>query len=282
MGNLSSHKTKDYSLMEIEAIYLQALRGAVEASNRIMEIYLAGFEAEYKLDGSPITLADTASTEILHKYLDPTGIPVTGEESVNSHFSERSNWNKCWCIDPLDGTKEFVSRNGEFAVNIALIEKGAPIFGLIASPVNKEIIIGSKEFGVYIIDFENIAQKHLWKKVERPTTINSPIVMTCSRSHHSGPVLKFIQTLQTISPEIDYIKKGSSLKFFDLATGKADAYPRFAPTMEWDIAAGQAILEALGGIVYHAETGEPLRYNKENLTNPYFIAKTVALCDILP
>jgi 3'(2'), 5'-bisphosphate nucleotidase len=94
--------------------------------------------------------------------------------------------------------------------------------------------------------------------------------------------LKFIQTLQTISPEIDYIKKGSSLKFFDLATGKADTYPRFAPTMEWDIAAGQAILEALGGTVLHAETGQPLIYNKENLTNPYFIAKTKALCEILP
>lgn len=268
--------------MEIEKIHFQALQAAVEASNRIMEIYSAGFEAEYKLDGSPITLADTASTEILHKYLDSTGIPVTGEESVNSHYSERSNWTKCWCIDPLDGTKEFVSKNGEFAVNIALIENGAPIFGLIASPVNQEIIIGSKDFGVYIIDFENVEKKHLWNKVERPKTINSPVVMTCSRSHHSGPVLKFIQKLQSISPEIKYIKKGSSLKFFDLATGKADAYPRFAPTMEWDIAAGQAILEALGGIVYHAETGEPLQYNKENLTNPYFIAKTSALCEILP
>ena len=142
--------------MEIESIYFQALQGAVEASNRIMEIYLAGFEAEYKEDGSPITLADKASTEIIHKYLDPTEIPVTGEESVNSHFTERNNWIRCWCIDPLDGTKEFVSKNGEFAVNIALIENGAPIFGLIASPVNREIIIGSKEFGVFIIDFENI------------------------------------------------------------------------------------------------------------------------------
>ncbi len=268
--------------MEIESIYFQAMEGAVEASYRIMEIYLAGFEAEYKEDGSPITLADKASTEILHKYLDPTEIPVTGEESVNSHFTERNNWIRCWCIDPLDGTKEFVSKNGEFAVNIALIENGAPIFGLIASPVNQEIIIGSKDFGVFIIDFENIDKKEGWKKIEIPSTINSPLVMTCSRSHHSGPVLKFIQRLQSISPEIDYIKKGSSLKFFDLATGKADAYPRFAPTMEWDIAAGQAILEALGGTVLHAETGQPLIYNKENLTNPYFIAKTKALCEILP
>jgi 3'(2'), 5'-bisphosphate nucleotidase len=249
--------------MELQSIYFQALQGVVEASQRIMEIYLVGFEAEFKLDGSPITLADTASTEILHKYLDPTGIPVTGEESVNSHYSERSKWKRCWCIDPLDGTKEFVGKNGEFAVNIALIENGAPIFGLIASPVNQEIIMGSKEFGVFIIDFENLDKKDRWRKIETPTKVNSPIVMTCSRSHHSGPVLKFIQSLQSFSPEIDYIKKGSSLKFFDLATGKADVYPRFAPTMEWDIAAGQAILEALGGRVYHAESGEPLYYNKD-------------------
>ncbi|MBM3451618.1 MAG: 3'(2'),5'-bisphosphate nucleotidase CysQ [Bacteroidetes bacterium] len=268
--------------MEIGSIYFQALQAAVEASQQIMQIYSNGFEAEYKADGSPITIADTVSTEILHKYLDPTGIPVTGEESVNSHFSERSSWTKCWCIDPLDGTKEFVRGNGEFAVNIALIENGVPIFGLIASPVNKEIIIGAKEFGVFIIDFENINNQKSWKKINQPKIINSPIVMTCSRSHHSGPVLKFIQKLQSISPEIEYVKKGSSLKFFDLATGKADAYPRFAPTMEWDIAAGQAILEVLGGVVYHAETGEPLQYNKENLTNPYFIAKTSALCEILP
>lgn len=268
--------------MELEAIYFQALQGAVEASRRIMEIYLVGFEAEYKLDGSPITLADTASTEILHKYLDPTRIPVTGEESSNSDYSERSKWTRCWCIDPLDGTKEFVSKNGEFAVNIALIENGVPIFGLIASPVKEELIMGSKEFGVFIIDFDNLDKKEHWKKIEIPEKVNSPVVMTCSRSHHSGPVLKFIQELQKISPEIDYIKKGSSLKFFDLATGTADAYPRFAPTMEWDIAAGQAILEALGGKVYQPETGEPLRYNKENLLNPHFIAKTKALCELMP
>ena len=184
-----------------------------------------------------------------------------------------------WIIDPLDGTKEFVSRNGEFAVNIALIENGSPVFGLIASPVRKELIIGSKEFGVYIMAFESIHDSSKWTKIEIPLKINSPLVITCSRSHHSGPILNFIQSLQAISPELEYIKKGSSLKFFDLAMGNADAYPRFAPTMEWDIAAGQAIMETLGGIVYHAETGEPLRYNKENLTNPNFIAKTKALLE---
>ncbi len=265
--------------MGISSIYRLAMQGAIEASLKIMEIYSVGFDAEYKIDGSPITAADLASTDILHRFLEQTNIPITGEESLNSEFSVRKDWKRCWCIDPLDGTKEFVSRNGEFAVNIALIEKGIPVFGLIASPVKKEFIIGSKEFGVFIIDFDNLNDTSKWKKIETPLTINSPLVMTCSRSHHSGPVLKFIEALQSISPEIEYIKKGSSLKFFDLATGIADAYPRFAPTMEWDIAAGQAILETLGGVVYHAETGEPLRYNKENLTNPNFIAKTKVLFD---
>jgi 3'(2'), 5'-bisphosphate nucleotidase len=277
MGDLSSDQTTNYSLMEISSIYKNAIQGAVEASLKIMEIYSVGFDAEYKTDGSPITAADLASTEILHRFLEQTNIPITGEESINSDYTIRKNWSKCWCIDPLDGTKEFVSRNGEFAVNIALIENGNPVFGLIASPVNKELIIGSKEFGVYIIAFESINDSSKWNKIETPLKINSPLVITCSRSHHSGPILNFIQSLQSISPDLDYIKKGSSLKFFDLATGNADAYPRFAPTMEWDIAAGQAILETLGGVVYHAETGEPLRYNKENLTNPFFIAKTKVL-----
>ena len=279
MGDLSSDQTINYSLMEISSNYQYALQGAVNASLKIMEIYSVGFDAEYKMDGSPITVADLASTEILHRYLEKTNIPITGEESINSDYAVRKNWTKCWCIDPLDGTKEFVSRNGEFAVNIALIENGSPVFGLIASPVRKELIIGSKEFGVYIIAFESIHDSSKWTKIETPLKINSPLVITCSRSHHSGPILHFIQSLEAISPELEYIKKGSSLKFFDLAMGNADAYPRFAPTMEWDIAAGQAIMETLGGIVYHAETGEPLRYNKENLTNPNFIAKTKALLE---
>ena len=268
--------------MEIPSIYLLAMQGAIEASLKIMDIYTDGFDAEYKSDGSPITAADLASTDILHRFLEQTNIPITGEESLNSDFSVRKDWIRCWCIDPLDGTKEFVSRNGEFAVNIALIENGIPVFGLIASPVKKEFIIGSKEFGVFIIDFEYMTDPSKWTKIETPLKVNSPIVITCSRSHHSGPILNFIQSLQVILPELEYIKKGSSLKFFDLAMGKADAYPRFAPTMEWDIAAGQAIMETLGGVVYHAETGEPLRYNKENLTNPNFIAKTNALSVIMP
>lgn len=260
-------------MQELASKYTIAIKAAVEASHKIMDIYEHEFDTIIKDDGSPLTKADLASTKIIHKHLEPIGIPITGEETDKMPFSERKNWTECWCVDPLDGTKEFINRNGEFAVNIALLRDGKPVFGLIASPVQKLMYVGGTETGVFKIEFDSIENTTKWETISDPTAINDPIVMTCSRSHHSGPVIHFINDLKKISPTVEFAKKGSSLKFFDLASGAADAYPRFAPTMEWDIAAGQAILEALGGSVVHAETGLPLCYNKENLTNPYFIAK---------
>ncbi len=264
-------------MMKLENKYTTALYAAIDASKIIMGIYENDFDTIIKDDGSPLTKADLASTKEIHKHLEPLNIPITGEETEKTPFSQRKNWEECWCIDPLDGTKEFINRNGEFAVNIALLRNGKPIFGLIASPVQRIMFFGGKEVGVFKMSFEDVATPERWEEVSDPVKINDPMVMTCSRSHHSGPVLQFINELKKISPTIEFAKKGSSLKFFDLARGTADAYPRFAPTMEWDIAAGQAILEALGGSVVHAETGLPLYYNKENLTNPYFIAKTKPL-----
>jgi len=264
-------------MQELEAKYTIAIKAAVEASHKIMDIYENKYDTIIKDDGSPLTKADLASTKIIHKHLEPLGIPITGEETDKMPFSERKNWTECWCVDPLDGTKEFINRNGEFAVNIALLRDGKPVFGLIASPVQQVMFVGGSETGVFKIAFENIEESQKWETITDPSEVNNPMVMTCSRSHHSGPVLNFINELKKHSPTIEFAKKGSSLKFFDLASGAADAYPRFAPTMEWDIAAGQAILEALGGSVVHAETGLPLYYNKENLTNPYFIAKTKPL-----
>ena len=266
----------------LEEKYQKAIEAAILASKKIIEIYEEGFSPTYKEDGSPLTKADLASTEIISEILMPLNIPITGEETEKTSFEERLNWTECWCIDPLDGTKEFISRNGEFAVNIALIKDEKPVFGVITSPVKEEVIFGGKQMGVYFCKFNDFSNQKNWKKIEEPRHINSPLVMTCSRSHHSGPILEFIDELHLISEKIEFIKKGSSLKFFDLAFGNADAYPRFAPTMEWDIAAGQAILEALGGCVYDADTKQPLRYNKANLTNPFFIAKTKTLLEILP
>ncbi len=242
-----------------------------------MAIYEQNFESKDKADGSPVTAADLAASACIEEILAPLGIPITGEESDKAPYEQRQHWQQCWCIDPLDGTKEFIKRNGEFAVNIALIENGEPIFGLIASPVQEEILLGSKVTGVFVFDFQDWEVQDKWIQLTASFNTNNPLVMACSRSHHSGPVLQIINSIKEEGYELDYIKKGSALKFFDLASGAADIYPRFAPTMEWDIAAGQAILEALGGEVVHAETGEPLRYNKANLVNPYFIARTLAM-----
>ena len=264
-------------MSNLKSEYLIALKASIEASNKIMEFYLNGFDTEIKIDGSPVTQADLASSAIIDSYLSTTGIPITSEETVKIDFEIRKDWSESWCVDPLDGTKEYVKKNGEFAVNIALIRDKKPIFGLIAAPVEQRVIFGGTETGVYITTFEEWEDSSKWIKIDSTLKINSPLMVTCSRSHNSGPILQFLHELKILHPEIDFIKRGSALKFFDLALGNADAYPRFAPTMEWDIAAGQAIIEALDGSVVHAITQEPLSYNKENLTNPNFIARTFAL-----
>jgi 3'(2'), 5'-bisphosphate nucleotidase len=261
-------------LKDLSLTYRTALHAASLAAVKIMEVYEGEFNPEFKTDGSPVTIADLASSDIINAVLSETGIPVTSEESEHEDYSIRRNWKQSWCVDPLDGTKEFVKRNGEFCINIALLEDQSPVFGLIASPVTDEVIFGGKNIGVFkciLSDWENTEN---WETISEKNTVNDPLVVASSRSHHSGPVLQYVNELKALSPEIHFLKMGSALKFFSLADGSADTYPRFAPTMEWDIAAGQAILEALGGSVVHAETGKPLIYNKDNLKNPYFIAST--------
>lgn len=259
--------------MKFEPKHKIALRAAIEASKKIMAIYAKGFETEIKEDGSPVTEADLASSEIISNHLSKTNIPILGEEKLKQPYSIRENWTENWCVDPVDGTKEFVAKNGEFVVNIALIEEHKPVFGLIASPVKEAIIFGGKEYGAYYSTFENLFEESKWIQLPEINTINSPCVMTSSRTHHSGNTLKIVHRVEALYGKLNFIKMGSALKFFDLVQGTADVYPRFAPTMEWDIAAGQAIYEAIGGEVLHATKGIPLYYNKENLKNPYFVAK---------
>jgi 3'(2'), 5'-bisphosphate nucleotidase len=259
--------------------YIIALNAARDASEAIMQVYSGEFDPYFKNDGSPVTTADLMSSEIILNQLLQTGIPVTSEETDHEDYSVRCTWLESWCVDPLDGTKEFVKRNGEFTINIAYVLGNRPVFGLIASPVNDEVLFGGQETGVYVTNLSIWTEQENWIKLAEPTKINKPLVVASSRSHHSGPVLQYINDLKQRSAEIEYHKMGSALKFFALASGDADTYPRYAPTMEWDIAAGQAILEALGGRVIHAETGEPLTYNKENLKNPYFIASTKAFTE---
>ena len=254
--------------------YLVAVQAAVEASAVIMDFYNQGYASQLKPDGSPVTEADVASSKLINERLLATGIPVLDEEIVNESYLERQKWKSFWCVDPLDGTKEYIKRNGEFAVNIALVENQDAVFGVIASPVKQEIIFGGKSVGAFYCTFDQFPDPGLWTKLEPSEKINDPLVMVSSRSHHYGISLDYINNLKKNFGEVAFLQKGSSLKFFDLVLGKADVYPRFAPTMEWDIASGQAILEALNGQVIHTETGKPLKYNKENLLNPHFIAET--------
>lgn len=260
--------------MKIPEKYTIAIDAAIQASAIILDIYNEGFDVEIKNDGSPVTKADLASSKCIIEILSKTGIPVMDEESVKEVFEVRKNWESFWCVDPLDGTKEYVKRNGEFAVNIAYIENSQAVFGVIASPVNQDVIFGSEEMGAFYASFEDSKNPDSWTRLEASEKINSPLVLISSRSHYSGISLDFVNSLREKHGEINFLQKGSALKFFDVALNRADIYPRFAPTMEWDIAAGHAIVNALGGSVLNANTDQPLVYNKEDLTNPHFVVRS--------
>ena len=259
----------------IASIYLTAMRASVEASRVIMEIYASDFEKVIKQDGSPVTEADLASSRTIQSILKSTSIPIIGEELEKAPYSERVNWKETWIVDPLDGTKEFIKKNGEFSVNIAHVVDGRAVFGIIACPVDQTILVGGEGIGSFIVPFDSLNETERWITLE-PKPINNPIVLAGSRTHYSGSIATIIESIELKFGSLKLLRKGSALKFFDLAKGEADIYPRYAPTMEWDIAAGQAILEALGGSVLDTENWEPLRYNKEDLYNPYFVAKTKA------
>ncbi len=261
-------------MKKLPAEYLIAIEAAVKASNVLMSFYSGEISAQIKNDGSPVTDADLASSKIILETLKATNIPILGEESHKEDFRKRKDWKLNWCVDPLDGTKEFIKKNDEFAVCIALIENQKPIFGVIAWPTEQKIIFGGKEIGVFISDFEKVNEKSNWIQLSTPKKVNNPLIVVGSRSFANNDFEQLVDKLKKNYPQLEYLQKGSALKFFDLALGNADIYPRFAPTMEWDIAAGHAILNALGGEVFDISTEQPLLYNKENLLNPFFIAKT--------
>ncbi len=249
---------------------------AIDASKVIVEVYQQDVEAIIKSDGSPVTKADLAASKIISDRLTPIGIPILGEELEKESFEVRSKWTENWCVDPLDGTRMFLLKNGEFAVCIAHIMDHKAVFGIIADPIKKKLIVGGSKYGVFYFDFDQVDVPSSWQKLEPLLEANDPLQVICSRSYK---VEKDSNDIGDHLPHgrCEYTGKGSALKFFDLAFGLADVYPRFAPTMEWDIAAGQAILETLGGSVIDVATNQPLTYNKESLFNPHFIAKTNVL-----
>ena len=254
-----------------------AITASLKAGKAIMEVYDSTFEVEYKDDNSPLTLADKKSNDIINTFLKPTEIPIISEENKQIEFEVRRHWKFCWIVDPVDGTKEFIKRNGEFTVNIALVKEGKPLLGVIYVPSEKTLYFANvlqelaykSELKDHETPYEVIMQKA--KKMTPKASSSNLVEVVGSRSHMSQETLDYIDKVKQLGKEVEIVSKGSSLKFCLVAEGKADVYPRFAPTMEWDTAAGQAICNAVGLKVTSNETKEPLEYNKKNLLNPWFL-----------
>lgn len=266
-------------------LLLTAIRASLEAGSEIMSVYTdpnADFEIEKKADNSPLTIADRKSHMVIAARLASTPYPVLSEEGKKIPVEERQSWNELWIVDPLDGTKEFIKHNGEFTVNIAYVKNGKPEAGVIYIPVKKELYFADTQYGAYKI--EHITQlgsdetvDSLISKAHRlpyqEEAQRSSFIIVASRSHLTPETEAYIEEMKQKHQQVETVSKGSSLKLCLIAEGKADVYPRFAPTMEWDTAAGHAIIRAMGKEVYQADTQHPLEYNKEDLLNPWFIAE---------
>ena len=264
-------------------ILLTAIRAALEAGKEIMAVYTdpnSDFEIEKKADNSPLTIADRKSHAVIAKTLQETPYPLLSEEGKQIPVEERKNWNELWIVDPLDGTKEFIKRNGEFTVNIAFVQNGTPEAGVIYIPVKQELFFADCAYGAYKIGSitELPADATLDSLMNQGQRLpyaapRKDFVIVASRSHLTPKTEAYINEMKQCHAQVETVSKGSSLKLCLIAEGEADVYPRFAPTMEWDTAAGHAIIRAAGKEVYQAGKQEPLQYNKEELLNPWFIAQ---------
>jgi 3'(2'), 5'-bisphosphate nucleotidase len=277
---------------EYHHLLIPSLVAAKAAGNAILDVYETSFDIETKDDRTPLTLADKQSHEIIMDHLlhisqEQLTIPILSEEGKDVPYSERKEWSDFWLVDPLDGTKEFIKRNGEFTVNIALISRNRPIMGIIYIPVQDVYYFAMKDRGSNkltssrIISDELSLEDLLESSVKLP--INEPrspsaeekstITIVGSRSHATKELEQYVDNMKSEFQEVEFVSAGSSLKFCLVAEGKADIYPRYAPTMEWDTAAGQIIAEEAGRSVIRVDNGAPLLYNKEDLKNPWFVVK---------
>jgi len=288
--------------IDLKKMLLVSLIAANNASRSILDLYNTPFKVRFKNDNSPLTLADKNSHKIIENILKNyfPKIPILSEEGKNIPYSVRKDWEYLWLIDPLDGTKEFVRKNGEFTVNIALIHGTRPVLGIIDVPVRDIVYFAGDNLGAYRLENKNkiiqeivnelTLREHtnyeekfieliscskklpLNNKEYKPGGVINVIV---SRSHMNRKTEEFLEELSKNYKFINRINVGSSLKLCIIAEGSADIYPRFAPTMEWDIAAGQCIVEEAGGRVINYESSEPLKYNKKSLVNLWFVIKGI-------
>lgn len=269
--------------MDYNALLEIAKLASVEAGAAILDIYLAEDRGiELKADNSPLTQADKNAHEVIAKHLEKTGIPVLSEEGAQIPYEERRHWKQFWMVDPLDGTKEFIKRNGEFTVNIALIEDGVATLGVVYIPVQEKLYWGNVHVSKAYLQEGKSEPKELphksmrivkWEvtsghKVTSSSENAEKVRILCSRSHMNAETQEFLKQFS----ETEKLPMGSSLKFLKIAKGEADIYPRFGPTMEWDSAAAHGVLSACGYHIKESENYTEVRYNKENLLNPNFMA----------
>jgi len=257
-------------------LVLLAVNAAVKAGEAIMEIYQKDFSVEYKEDKSPLTDADRSAHQVIKSHLQDS-FPILSEEGKSISYDERKNWNVFWLVDPLDGTKEFVKKNDEFTVNIALIRNNKPAIGVVYGPAISTLYFGSEEMGSYkciiepgswcnsLNDLISISEK-MYGDLDLPG-----YTIVASRSHLNPETKEFIDRAEADHKEVKLVSKGSSIKLCLVAEGNANVYPRLAPTMEWDTAAAHAVAKFAGCQVIDYNTKEELRYNKEDLLNPYFL-----------
>jgi 3'(2'), 5'-bisphosphate nucleotidase len=273
----------------------KAIQAAAEASDVILNIYARDFEVEFKADDSPLTEADQAAHEIIVAHLSQTPYPLLSEESSAVPYAQRAAWNRYWLIDPIDGTKEFIKKNGEFTVNIALIEQGQPIMGVVLLPVKNTYYIGDQQ-GAYKVtigeDVPNVeaiiaalsSDRSALKHICVSGSVKERLSVVASKSHCNEQTLEFITQLEEDYGPADRVSSGSSIKLCMVAEGGAHLYPRIAPTCEWDTAAAHAVVRAAGGevFVYNPQVDareyvtenvvlEKVVYNKSDILNPYFI-----------
>ena len=245
---------------------------AITAGSVIMDIYGRDFEVDFKSDQSPLTEADSQANAVIMDALSThyPRIPIISEENKEVAYAERSDWEQFWLVDPLDGTKEFIKKNGEFTVNIALIKKGFPVAGIVYRPVDRisySAELGSGAFKTLIgSETKRIRNDRHYLDQEK-------VLVVASRSHITPEVADFVEELKESGKEVDLISVGSSLKLCLVAEGSASVYPRFGPTMEWDTGAAHAVVLESGRNVISHETRKPLLYNKPSLLNPWFIVE---------
>lgn len=264
-----------------EQYLINAIDAALQAGEQILKVYhdpAADFQVEQKADHSPLTLADRRAHEVIAGLLKrQTPYPLLSEEGKLTPYAERAAWTDLWIVDPLDGTKEFIKRNGEFTVNIALVHRGVPVMGVIYVPVKRCLYFASEGLGAFKLeDIVSLDSESLPQLMERALRLpareeRGKFVVVASRSHSTPETEAYIAQMRRQHAEVELCSSGSSLKICLVAEGKADVYPRFAPTMEWDTAAGHAIVRAAGGDIWQTDGSAPLHYNKEDLHNPWFI-----------